>query len=146
MLCIQFYSSVSNTRVLIRTYTRTANVVADHDDLLTQSRYIKMSKLSANIFLIRTTSNYFWSSVVGVVKVDYFDCSCKKIEKLVRIRCQGNSMQLLGFWNFFVFFRFFPLKLVYFETKSKKIIYGGFFHSFCVTDFNFYTKNNGRMK
>ena len=42
-----------------------------------------MSKFLANIFLIDITSNYFWSSVVGVVKVDYFDFSCKKIEKLV---------------------------------------------------------------
>ena len=42
-----------------------------------------MSKLSANIFLIATTLNYFWSSVVGVVKVDYFDFSGKKMEKLV---------------------------------------------------------------
>ena len=40
-----------------------------------------MSKSRANIFLIQTTSNYLWASEVGVVKVDYFDFSCKKIEK-----------------------------------------------------------------
>jgi hypothetical protein len=34
-----------------------------------------------NIFLIRTTSNYLWASEVRVVKVDYFDFSCKKFEK-----------------------------------------------------------------
>ena len=39
-----------------------------------------MSNLSINILLIRTTLNYFWSSVVGVVKVDYFDFSCKKLD------------------------------------------------------------------
>ena len=41
-----------------------------------------MIKFRANIFSIATTLNYFWSSVVGVVKVDYFDFSCKKFEKL----------------------------------------------------------------
>ena len=45
-------------------HTRVANVVADHDSLLTQWRPIKMSKFGANIFLIRTTSNYFWASEV----------------------------------------------------------------------------------
>ena len=43
---------------------RVANVVADHNSLLTQWRPIKMSKFRANIFLIRTTSNYFWASEV----------------------------------------------------------------------------------
>ena len=62
------------------------------------------------------------------------------------ITCKGNCLQLLDFWNFFVFFRFFPLKLVYFWTKSRKNIYGCFFHSFCATDLKFGTKNNGRMK
>ena len=46
-----------------------------------------MSKFHTNIFLIATTSNYFWSSVVGVAKVDYFDYSHKKFEKLECIRC-----------------------------------------------------------
>ena len=46
-----------------------------------------MSKFRTNIFLIATTSNYFWFSVVRVVKVDYFDSSCKEIEKQVQIRC-----------------------------------------------------------
>ena len=55
----------------------------------------------------------------------------------VWIRCWGNCLHLLGFWNFFVFFRFFPLKLVYFWTKSRKNIYGCFFHSFCATDLYF---------
>ena len=62
-------------------YIRVANVVADHDSLLTQWRPIKMSKFRANIFLIQTTSNYLWASEVKVVKVYYFDFSCKKIEK-----------------------------------------------------------------
>ena len=62
------------------------------------------------------------------------------------IRCKGSCLQLLGFWNFFVFFWFFPLKLVYFWTKSRKNTYGCFFHSFCATNLNFGTKNNGRMK
>ena len=61
------------------------------------------------------------------------------------IRCWGNYLQFLGFWNFFVFFWFFLLKLVYFWTKSKINIYGCFFHSFCATDLNYGTKNNGRM-
>ena len=49
---------------LVRIWTRVANVVADHDDLLIQQRPIKMSKFGANIFLIQTTSNYFWFSEV----------------------------------------------------------------------------------
>ena len=44
--------------------TRVANVVAHHDELLTQWRYIWMSKLGTNIFLISTTSNYLRSSAV----------------------------------------------------------------------------------
>ena len=43
---------------------RVANVVADHNSLLRQWRPIKMSKFRAKIFLIRTTSNYFWASEV----------------------------------------------------------------------------------
>ena len=103
-----------------------------------------MSKLSANIFSIATALNYLWSSVVKVVKVDYFDFLCKKIEILVWIRCYGNCLQLLGFWNFFIYIQFLPLKLVFFWTKSRKNIYGSFFHSFCATDLNFVNKNNGR--
>ena len=62
------------------------------------------------------------------------------------IRCKGSCLQLLGFWNFFVFFQFFPLKLVYFWTKRRKNIYGGFFHSILATIFNYGIKNNGRTK
>jgi hypothetical protein len=41
-----------------------------------------MSKLRENMFFIQTTSNYLWSSVVGVVKVDYFDFPCEIFEIL----------------------------------------------------------------
>ena len=41
-----------------------ASIVAHHDELLTQWRYIWMSKLGTNIFLISTTSNYLRSSAV----------------------------------------------------------------------------------
>ena len=102
--------------------------------------------MHANTFLIPTTSNYLRSSVVGVVKVDYLDFLWKKIEKCLWIRCLGNCLQLLGFRNFFVFFRFFPPKLVYFWTKSRKKRYGCFFHSICATDLKFGTKNIGRTK
>ena len=52
----------------------------------------------------------------------------------------------LRFLEFFSFFsRFFPLKLVYFGTKSRKNIFGCY-HSFCATDLNFGTKSNGGMK
>ena len=40
-----------------------------------------MGQFRTNIFLIQITSNYLWASEVGVVKVDYFDFTCKKIEK-----------------------------------------------------------------
>ena len=59
-------------------------------------------------------------SKIRAVKVDYFDFPGETFEKLVWFRCWGNCLQLLGFWNFFVFFRFFPLKLVYFWTESRK--------------------------
>ena len=45
-------------------WVRVANVVAHHNKLLTQWRYIWMSKLGINIFLISTTSNYLQSSAV----------------------------------------------------------------------------------
>jgi hypothetical protein len=64
----------------------------------------------------------------------------------VWLRCKGNFLQLLGFWIFFVFFRFFPLKLIYFWTKSRKNIYGCFFHSFLATDLNFGNKNIRSVK
>ena len=41
-----------------------------------------MSKFWTNIFLKPATLNYLWSSVVGAVKIDYFDFSCKKNETL----------------------------------------------------------------
>ena len=63
------------------------------------------------------------------------------------IRCKGDCQQLFSFFFVvFVFFQFFPLKLVYFWTKSKKYIYGCSFHSFYATDLKFRTKNNGGMK
>ena len=40
-----------------------------------------MRTFREEFFLMQTTSNYFWASEVGVVKVDYFDFSRKKIEK-----------------------------------------------------------------
>ena len=86
------------------------------------------------------------TSKIWAFKVDYFDFSHKKFELLVWIRCEGNCRQLLRLWNFFVFFWFFPLKLVYFWTKSRKKRCGCFFHSICATDLKFGTKNIGRTK
>ena len=68
-----------------------------------------------------------------------------KIWNTVWIRCWDDYLQLLGFWNFFVFFRFFPLKLVYFWTENRKNIYGCFFHSICATELKFGTQNNVRV-
>ena len=64
----------------------------------------------------------------------------------VWIRCSGNCLHLLGIWNFFGFFRFFPLKLVYFWTESRKNRYGCFFHSICATELKFSTKNSVRTR
>ena len=68
-----------NIQTVIGAHTiRVANVVADHDDLLKQFRPIKMNKFCANIFLIRTTSNYFWASEVSknqVFKSQFFSSS-----------------------------------------------------------------------
>ena len=69
--------------------------------------------------------------------------------KYLRNLCELDARVIawsFRFLEFFHFFRFFPLKLVYFWTKSKKDIYGCFFHSFCATDLNFGTQNNGGMK
>ena len=46
------------------TQARVANVVWDSNTLLTNERYIKMKNWFTNIFLIQTTSNYFWASEV----------------------------------------------------------------------------------
>ena len=59
-----WFPAVQNCQTTHHIYNRVANVVADHDDLLIQWRPIKMSKFSANIFLIQSTSNYFWASEV----------------------------------------------------------------------------------
>ena len=51
--------------------------------------------------LVETTSNFFWSSVVGVIKLDNFDFTCEKIE----IYCDlyvGVLSKTLKFWNVFV--------------------------------------------
>ena len=67
---------------------RVANVVADHDDLLTQWRPIKMSKFCANIFLIGTSSNYFWTSEVSknqVLKSQFFSCSHASNQRIMKI-------------------------------------------------------------
>ena len=51
--------------------------------------------------LVETTSNFFWSSVVGVIKLDNFDFTSEKIE----IYCDlyvGVLSKTLKFWNVFV--------------------------------------------
>ena len=55
------FFSLLNYVTLESMCSRVANVVAHHDELLTQWRYIWMSKLGTNIFLIPTTSNYLRS-------------------------------------------------------------------------------------
>ena len=82
------------------TITRVANVVADHDDLLTQWRPIKMSKFRANIFLIQTTSNYFWAS--EVFKTQKFRShlfSFFKYKKYPKLKTWIIFMQLSFFIN-----------------------------------------------
>ena len=59
----------------VNTSNRVANVVADHDDLLTQQRPIKMSKFRSNIFLyelLPTTSEPWNFSIIRGLKVTYF--------------------------------------------------------------------------
>ena len=77
---------------------RVANVVTVHDDLLTQWRPISMSKFDANIFLIRTTSNYFWASEVfknQSFKVTYFPSK----ENILDWKHEFIFMQLLFYIN-----------------------------------------------
>jgi hypothetical protein len=87
--------------------------------------------------LIPTTLNHLWFSVVGVIKVDYLKFTCEKIEILCELDVGMITCN---------FFRFFPLKIVYFWTKSRKNIYGCFFHSICATEVNFGTQNNVRVR
>ena len=96
--------------------------------------------------LLPTTSGPQKFAKIRVVKVDYFDFPGEIFEQFVWIRCLGNCLQFLGFWNFLFFFRFFLPKLVYFWTKSRKKRYECFFHSICATDLNFGNKNIGRTK
>ena len=70
----------------------------------------------------------------------------KKLKKLVWIRCKVSCLQLLGFWNFFVFSDFFRSNSFIFEPKVEKKDMGSFFHSICAPDLNFGTKNIGRTK
>ena len=64
-----------------------------------------MSKLRANIFLIPNTSNYLWSSVVGIVKADYFDFPCEIFE----ILCELDVGYLPANFRFLENFRLFPI-------------------------------------
>ena len=45
---------------------------------------------------------------------------------LVSIRSEGYCLQLLGFWNFFIFSDFFCSNLLIFEPKVEKIYMGVF--------------------
>ena len=80
----------------------------------------------------------------------FFDiCNTEMAQSLSSLQ-KSESLKLIilifHVFRFLEFFHFFLLKPVYFWTKSRKNIYGCFFHSFCATDPNFGTKNNGRMK
>ena len=83
--------------------------------------------------LLQTTYGSQQFAEIGGGKVNYFDFPSEIFEILVWIRCWGgNCPQLLLFWNVFVQFRFFLLKLAYFWTKSRKK-YGCFFQKICAT-------------
>ena len=83
-----------------------------------------MSKFCTNIFSISTTSNYFWSSVVGVVKVDYFDFSCEIFEILCELDVRVIAYWVSGIFSFFP--NFFRSNLFIFEPKVEKIYMGVF--------------------
>ena len=80
-----------------------------------------MGQFCTNIFLIQITSNYLWASEVGVVKVDYFDFTCKKIEKKCEldIRVIACNFYVYGIFSFFS--DFFRSNSFIFEPKVKKI-------------------------
>ena len=54
---------------------------------------------------------------LNVLTLHVKNCKTFWCELDVRVNC----LQLLGFWNFFIFFWFFRLKLVYFWTKSMGV-------------------------
>ena len=87
---------ISKVKSMIQGFLVDKVAIVGGRELLSQTMRTTMIKVGnrvffeifrTNIFSIATTSNYFLSSVVGVVRVDYFDFSSKKIEKLVWIRC-----------------------------------------------------------
>ena len=63
--------------------------------------------------------------VVGVVKVDYFDFSRKKLKNWCELDVRViNCLQLLGFLNFFGFFPIFsPQTRLFLNQKQKKYIW-----------------------
>ena len=65
-----------------------------------------------------TTSGPQKFANIEVVKIDYFNFPGKIFEKLVWIRCLGNCLQLLGFWNFSVFFQFFSAQTCLFLNQK----------------------------
>ena len=71
--------------------------------------------------LIPTTLNYLWHSVVGVVKVDYFDF----LHEIFKIVCEINiGVIACNFYDFgfFLFFSdFFRSNLFIFEPKVEKM-------------------------
>ena len=77
--------------------------------------------------IIPTASNYLWSSVVGVVKVDYFDFPCEIFEILCEL-----DVWVLGFWNF-SFISIFSFTSNFF-LSNLFIFELCFFHLICATD------------
>jgi len=71
-----------------------------------------MSEFRTNVFSMATASNYFWSSVVGVVKVDYFDFPCEIFEIL------GELPATFRFLEFFCFFPIFSAQTCLFLNRK----------------------------
>ena len=80
-------------------YTRVAKVVTVHNDLLTHWRPIKMSKFCANIFLKRTTSNYFWASAFLKLTSLFFQYFwCQNWDQWHKLNGKNTHVIFFYFW------------------------------------------------
>jgi hypothetical protein len=91
-----------------------------------------MSKLGTNIFLIATTYSPRQFKKIGVVKDDYLEFPILKYQFELDVRVILPATFWFGIFSFISdFFRFFPLNLDYFWTKSRKRNLWVFFHPIC---------------
>ena len=63
-ICPKYFQKKKRARNRSNTESRVDMVGTNHNKVLTQRRHMPMGQFRANIFLIQTTSTYFWASEV----------------------------------------------------------------------------------